>query len=185
MKKISHSQNRNADRSNDAQKRTRHHEWSGRRVRTRQGLQDDYALLWQPILNQACFVYQSALIGVKCAHFSGKSSRAKIAVTGQTGTHAPQSMHSTGLMYSCGSASNAAHLSAGGCNRRGKHPRTRYPWFLHRAQQLRTPSRLSFEGYLVPNHYKNRSNSESPKSKRTVYITKPVTAQAAFFSTKV
>jgi hypothetical protein len=49
-------------------------------------------------LNQAFFVYQSALIGVKCAHFSGKSSNAKMAVTGQTGTHAPQSMHSTGLM---------------------------------------------------------------------------------------
>jgi hypothetical protein len=49
-------------------------------------------------VNQACLVYQSALIGVKLAHFSGKSSRAKIAVTGQTGTQAPQSMHSTGLM---------------------------------------------------------------------------------------
>jgi hypothetical protein len=49
-------------------------------------------------VNQACFVYQSALIGVKLAHFSGKSSSAKIAVTGQTGTQAPQSMHSTGLM---------------------------------------------------------------------------------------
>jgi hypothetical protein len=43
-------------------------------------------------------VYQSALIGVKLAHFSGKSSKAKIAVTGQTGTQAPQSMQSTGLM---------------------------------------------------------------------------------------
>jgi hypothetical protein len=49
-------------------------------------------------MNQACLVYQSALIGVKLAHFSGKSSSAKIAVTGQTGTQAPQSMHSTGLM---------------------------------------------------------------------------------------
>jgi hypothetical protein len=58
-------------------------------------------------LDQPCLVYQSALIGVKLAHFSGKSSKAKIAVTGQTGTQAPQSMHSTGLMYSCGSASNA------------------------------------------------------------------------------
>jgi hypothetical protein len=48
--------------------------------------------------DQAFFVYQSALIGVKWAHFSGKSSNAKMAVTGQTGTHAPQSMHSTGLM---------------------------------------------------------------------------------------
>jgi hypothetical protein len=51
-----------------------------------------------PKVDQACLVYQSALIGVKLAHFSGKSSKAKIAVTGQTGTHAPQSMHSTGLM---------------------------------------------------------------------------------------
>jgi hypothetical protein len=44
------------------------------------------------------FLYQSALIGVKLDHFSGRSSSAKIAVTGQTGTHAPQSMHSSGLM---------------------------------------------------------------------------------------
>src|ERR1700674_5030073 len=29
-------------------------------------------------------------------HFSGRSSSAKIAETGHTGTHAPQSMHSTG-----------------------------------------------------------------------------------------
>jgi hypothetical protein len=49
-------------------------------------------------MNQPCFVYQSAFIAVKLAHFSGKSSKAKIAVTGQTGTQAPQSMHSTGLM---------------------------------------------------------------------------------------
>src|SRR5215469_16677673 len=52
-------------------------------------------------LNQPCFVYQSALTAVKFCHFSGRSSNAKIAVTGQTGTQAPQSMHSTGLMYSC------------------------------------------------------------------------------------
>src|SRR6266478_4701141 len=43
-----------------------------------------------------CFAYQSALIGVKLFHFSGRSSSAKIAVTGQTGTQAPQSMHSVG-----------------------------------------------------------------------------------------
>src|SRR5260370_40646781 len=43
-----------------------------------------------------CFAYQSALTGVKLFHFSGRSSRAKIAVTRQTGTHAPQSMHSVG-----------------------------------------------------------------------------------------
>src|SRR5215469_13158365 len=42
------------------------------------------------------FAYQSALTGVKLAHLSGKSSSAKMAVTGQTGTQAPQSMHSVG-----------------------------------------------------------------------------------------
>ena len=36
-------------------------------------------------------MYQSALTGVKAAHFSGRSSSANIAVTGQTGTHAPPS----------------------------------------------------------------------------------------------
>src|SRR5712664_3884880 len=45
-----------------------------------------------------CFAYQSELIGVKLFHFSGRSSSAKIAVTGQTGTQAPQSMHSVGWM---------------------------------------------------------------------------------------
>src|SRR3974377_369208 len=45
-------------------------------------------------------LYQSAFMARNCCHFSGRSSRAKIAVTGQTGTQAPQSMHSTGLMYS-------------------------------------------------------------------------------------
>src|SRR5216684_851845 len=35
-----------------------------------------------------CFAYQSALIGVKLFHFSGRSSSAKIAVTGQTSTQA-------------------------------------------------------------------------------------------------
>src|SRR5229473_3681811 len=54
-----------------------------------------------------CFAYQSALTGVKLFHFSGRSSSAKIAVTGQTGTQAPQSMHSVGWMYSCVSASKA------------------------------------------------------------------------------
>src|SRR5260370_12213763 len=56
--------------------------------------------------DQAFFVYQSALIGVKLAHFSGRSSSAKIAVTGQTGTQAPQSMHSTGLISHYSSSSN-------------------------------------------------------------------------------
>jgi hypothetical protein len=53
------------------------------------------------------FSYHSAFIAVNFCHFSGKSSSAKIAVTGQTGTHAPQSMHSTGLMYSMVSVWNA------------------------------------------------------------------------------
>src|ERR1017187_10854345 len=39
-------------------------------------------------------------------HFSGRSSRAKIADTGHTGTQAPQSMHSTGSIYSISSAAN-------------------------------------------------------------------------------
>src|SRR5205085_7030221 len=43
-------------------------------------------------------------------HFSGRSSAAKIAETGQTGTQAPQSIHSTGSMNSmllsaCGASS--------------------------------------------------------------------------------
>src|SRR5882762_1848010 len=63
-------------------------------------------LLFSTGQDQPFFVYQSALIGVKLAHFSGRSSSAKMAVTGQTGTQAPQSMHSVGLMYSCFSFSN-------------------------------------------------------------------------------
>ena len=42
--------------------------------------------------------YQSASICVKCAHFSGTSSAGKIAWTGHTGTHAPQSMQVSGSM---------------------------------------------------------------------------------------
>ena len=37
-----------------------------------------------------------AFVSAYSFHFSGRSSSAKIAKTGQTGTHAPQSMHSTG-----------------------------------------------------------------------------------------
>ncbi len=44
------------------------------------------------------FAYQSASIFVKCAHFSGSSSSGKMAWTGQTGTHAPQSMQVSGSM---------------------------------------------------------------------------------------
>src|SRR6185312_11304214 len=42
-----------------------------------------------------------ALRAVYSAHFSGRSSKAKIAETGHTGTQAPQSIHSTGSIYSC------------------------------------------------------------------------------------
>jgi hypothetical protein len=38
----------------------------------------------------------AAFFAVNSFHFSGKSSSAKMADTGHTGTHAPQSMHSTG-----------------------------------------------------------------------------------------
>ena len=38
----------------------------------------------------------AAFFAVYSAHFSGRSSSAKMAETGQTGTQAPQSMHSTG-----------------------------------------------------------------------------------------
>src|SRR6267378_8510310 len=39
-------------------------------------------------------------------HFSGRSSSAKMAETGHTGTQAPQSMHSTGSIYSISSVPN-------------------------------------------------------------------------------
>jgi hypothetical protein len=42
---------------------------------------------------------RGVLLG-KVAHFSGRSSCAKMADTGQAGTQAPQSMHSTGSMKS-------------------------------------------------------------------------------------
>src|SRR5918996_1605273 len=45
------------------------------------------------------------LSSVKLFHWSGTSSSAKIAFTGHTGSHAPQSMHSSGWMYSCVSPS--------------------------------------------------------------------------------
>src|ERR1700723_1483502 len=44
-----------------------------------------------------------AFRSVNAFHFSGRSSRAKIAETGQTGTQAPQSMHSTGSIYNISS----------------------------------------------------------------------------------
>src|SRR5262252_496911 len=57
--------------------------------------------LFATLFSQSYFLaYQSELVAEKAFHLSGKSSSAKIAVTGQTGTQAPQSMHSVGLMYS-------------------------------------------------------------------------------------
>src|SRR5436305_10316508 len=47
-----------------------------------------------------------ALRSVKAFHFSGRSSSAKIAETGHTGTQAPQSMHSTGSIKSWSTPSN-------------------------------------------------------------------------------
>jgi len=41
---------------------------------------------------------QSALIRVNSLSDSDTSASAKIALTGQAGSHAPQSMHSSGLM---------------------------------------------------------------------------------------
>jgi hypothetical protein len=40
----------------------------------------------------------AAFFAVNSFHFSGRSSSAKMAETGQTGTQAPQSIHSTGSM---------------------------------------------------------------------------------------
>src|SRR5208282_4841320 len=50
----------------------------------------------------------AAFFAVNSFHFSGRSSSAKMADTGHTGTHAPQSMHSTGSIYSI---SSVAYLS--------------------------------------------------------------------------
>src|SRR4026208_2093928 len=44
---------------------------------------------------------------MKFFHFSGVSSRAKIASTGHAGTQAPQSMHSSGWMYSISTVANS------------------------------------------------------------------------------
>jgi len=40
-------------------------------------------------------------------HLSGVSSSAKIASTGQAGTQAPQSMHSSGWMNNCSAVANS------------------------------------------------------------------------------
>src|SRR4026209_356517 len=45
---------------------------------------------------------------MKFCHCSGTLSSGKMAVTGQAGSHAPQSMHSAGLMYSIVAASKSA-----------------------------------------------------------------------------
>src|SRR5450631_4915600 len=50
----------------------------------------------------------AAFFSVKWAHFSGRSSCAKMAETGQAGTQAPQSMHSTGSMNNCSDSAKPA-----------------------------------------------------------------------------
>src|SRR5258705_10931222 len=45
---------------------------------------------------------------MKFFHFSGVSSKAKIAATGHAGTQAPQSMHSSGWIYSIVASANSA-----------------------------------------------------------------------------
>src|SRR3954465_4201778 len=57
---------------------------------------------------QAFALYQSALIAVYWAHFSGTRSCGKIACTGHAGSHAPQSMQTSGSMYSMVSSANPA-----------------------------------------------------------------------------
>src|SRR4028118_2260999 len=51
---------------------------------------------------------------MKCFHLSGTSSSAKIASTGQAGTQAPQSMHSSGWMKSCVAGSKSTSSFLGG-----------------------------------------------------------------------
>ena len=60
--------------------------------------------------------------------FSGRSSSAKMAETGQTGTQAPQSMHSTGSIYSISSVAYSVRLFSGECNRQGRRRRRRCLW---------------------------------------------------------
>src|SRR5258708_17146724 len=57
---------------------------------------------------QAFALYQSALIAVYCVHCSGTGSSGKMACTGQAGSHAPQSMQTSGSMYSIVSSANPA-----------------------------------------------------------------------------
>jgi hypothetical protein len=132
-------------------------------------------------LNQAWLVYQSALIGVKCAHFSGKSSNAKIAVTGQTGTQAPQSIHSTGLMYSWGSDSNLGSSLRGWMQSTGQTS-------THAVSFVPTQgSAITYAiGTLLRGYQLLKNNSRLPFAwKVSVYIIKPAGSQAGSFSQKV
>jgi len=54
-----------------------------------------------------------------------RSSSAKIAVTGQTGTHAPQSMHSWDGYTVVSRSRNSLHPCADECSPRGRHPHRR------------------------------------------------------------
>src|SRR6266571_7310677 len=56
---------------------------------------------------------KSALIAIKLFHSAGTVDSSKIAVTGQAGSHAPQSIHSSGLMLSISAVSNPSSLCVG------------------------------------------------------------------------
>src|SRR5579863_8600614 len=59
------------------------------------------------------YLKKSALILIYCLHSSGVADSSKIAVTGQAGSHAPQSMHSSGLMYNISACSKSSSLCVG------------------------------------------------------------------------
>src|SRR5713101_5735825 len=56
---------------------------------------------------------KSALILIYCFHSSGVADSSKMAVTGQAGSHAPQSMHSSGSMYNISAVSNPSSFCVG------------------------------------------------------------------------
>ena len=65
---------------------------------------------------------QRALSSVYFAHSAGTESSGKIALTGHSGSQAPQSMHSSGSMTACGRCPGRS-----GCSRRGRPRRTTGP----------------------------------------------------------
>src|SRR5581483_8456936 len=62
---------------------------------------------------QPDYLKKSALIFIYCLHSSGTADSSKIAVTGQAGSHAPQSIHSSGLMKRCSASSYPSSLEEG------------------------------------------------------------------------